>query len=74
MASPPAAEEDELTSASPAPQDSPATPLEADNDAVASTKMEMPLTMAQSVILTSLPKDTTKALEGAGNVDVEKGV
>jgi ubiquitin-like protein ATG12 len=34
---------------------------------------ELPLTMAASVVLTSLPKDAHKALEGAGEPEVEKG-
>ncbi|KAF2091955.1 APG12-domain-containing protein [Saccharata proteae CBS 121410] len=35
-------------------------------------KAEMPLTMAASVVLTSLPKDATEALANAGVVGVEK--
>ncbi|KAI4698742.1 Ubiquitin-like protein [Alternaria sp. BMP 2799] len=34
---------------------------------------EAPLTMAASVVLTNLPKDASKALEGAGNLAVQKG-
>lgn len=34
---------------------------------------EAPLTMAASVVLTNLPKDTSKALETAGNLTVQKG-
>ncbi|KNG49789.1 ubiquitin-like protein atg12 [Stemphylium lycopersici] len=33
---------------------------------------EAPLTMAASVVLTNLPKDTSKALETAGNLTVQK--
>ncbi|KAI4916599.1 Ubiquitin-like protein [Alternaria infectoria] len=33
---------------------------------------EAPLTMAASVVLTNLPKDASKALEGAGNLAVQK--
>ncbi|KAI4624673.1 Ubiquitin-like protein [Alternaria metachromatica] len=33
---------------------------------------EAPLTMAASVVLTNLPKDVSKALEGAGNLAVQK--
>jgi len=35
---------------------------------------EAPLTMAASVVLTNLPKDASKALEGAGNLAVQKGI
>ena len=34
---------------------------------------EAPLTMAASIVLTNLPKDASKALEGAGNLAVQKG-
>lgn len=34
---------------------------------------DLPMTMQASVILTSLPKDAKSALEGAGEVGVEKG-
>lgn len=52
---------------------SPAAPnLDTDGDNTPAN--DMPLTMAQSVILTALPKDTTEALEAAGDLGVEKGV
>jgi hypothetical protein len=35
---------------------------------------EAPLTMAASVVLTNLPKDTSKALETAGSLAVQKGI
>ena len=35
---------------------------------------EAPLTMAASVVLTNLPKDASKALEGAGKLAVQKGI
>lgn len=35
--------------------------------------VEAPLTMAASVLLSNLPKDTSKALETAGTLSVEKG-
>lgn len=34
---------------------------------------EAPLSMAASVVLSSLPKDASKALETAGNLNVQKG-
>ena len=34
---------------------------------------DVPLTMAASVVLTSLPKDAHEALEGAGELEQEKG-
>ena len=37
-------------------------------------KTEAPLTMAASVVLTSLPRDASKALETAGNLSVEKSM
>lgn len=35
---------------------------------------EIPLTMAASVVLTTLPTDAKSALEGAGDLGVEKGM
>lgn len=35
-------------------------------------KIEAPLTMAASVVLTNLPRDASKALETAGNLGIEK--
>lgn len=37
------------------------------------TNAELPMTMAASVVLESLPKDAHKALETAGELDVAKG-
>ena len=34
---------------------------------------EAPLSMAASVVLSDLPKDASKALETAGNLNVQKG-
>jgi ubiquitin-like protein ATG12 len=34
---------------------------------------EAPLSMAASVVLSNLPKDASKALETAGNLNVQKG-
>ncbi|KAL9087519.1 MAG: hypothetical protein Q9165_006630 [Trypethelium subeluteriae] len=44
-----------------------ATPIPNDEQAA-----DLPLTMAASVVLTSLPKDAHEALEGAGELDQEK--
>jgi len=38
-----------------------------DNDA------DLPITMAASVVLTGLPRDAHEALEGAGDLGIEKG-
>ena len=46
----------------------PATPVADDND-----QADIPLTMAASVVLTSLPKDAHQALENAGDLGPEKG-
>jgi len=35
---------------------------------------DLPITMAASVVLTSLPRDAHEALEGAGDLGVEKGM
>ncbi|KAF2135891.1 uncharacterized protein K452DRAFT_238522 [Aplosporella prunicola CBS 121167] len=45
-----------------------ATPIAEDEEQAA----ELPMTMAASVVLTSLPKDAHKALEGAGEVGIDK--
>ena len=47
-----------------------ATPPVAEDE---SNEPEMPLTMAASVVLTSLPKNTHEALEGAGELPQAKG-
>lgn len=71
---------DSASPASPAPLD-PNSPVAADSpstpgDATASGEQEaadLPMTMAASVMLTSLPRDARSALEGAGEVGVDKG-
>ncbi|KAF2398660.1 ubiquitin-like protein ATG12, partial [Trichodelitschia bisporula] len=58
------------TPASPYPAETatpPAVPIPDDNEGA-----ELPLTMAASVVLTALPRDTRAALQGAGDVGVEK--
>lgn len=70
---------DSASPASPAPLD-PNSPVAADSpstpgDATASGEQEaadLPMTMAASVMLTSLPRDARSALEGAGEVGVDK--
>jgi ubiquitin-like protein ATG12 len=49
----------------------PTSPLLAIPDA--DDQADMPLTMAASVVLTSLPRDAHQALENAGDFEVEKG-
>jgi len=55
--------------------DSPSTPT-GRNNAIPDEKddADLPLTMAASVVLTSLPTDAKSALEGAGDVGIEKGI
>lgn len=53
------------TSSSASPPDAPVEPEDNATD--------MPLTMAASVVLEQLPKDATKALETAGELEQAKG-
>lgn len=62
MSSPP-----QTSSLTPPASTTAAIPDEDDQEA------DAPLTMAASVVLTSLPRDSKKALEGAGDVGVDKG-
>ncbi|OCK77564.1 APG12-domain-containing protein [Lepidopterella palustris CBS 459.81] len=52
----------------PGGQTPPPVPIPDDED----TAADLPLTMAASVVLTSLPRDAAKALQGAGELGVEK--
>ena len=58
------------SSPSPSTLDRPtlATPIPDDEQAA-----DLPLTMAASVVLTSLPQDAHQALQGAGELEQEKG-
>lgn len=49
-------------------QTPPPAPISDDED----TAADLPLTMAASVVLTSLPRDAAKALEGAGELQQSK--
>ncbi|OCK91518.1 ubiquitin-like protein [Cenococcum geophilum 1.58] len=49
-------------------QTPPPAPISDDED----TAADLPLTMAASVVLTSLPRDAAKALEGAGELKQDK--
>jgi len=49
-------------------QSPPPAPISDDED----TAADLPLTMAASVVLTSLPRDAAKALEGAGELKQDK--
>ena len=51
-------------------QTPPPAPISDDED----TAADLPLTMAASVVLTSLPRDAAKALEGAGELKQDKGI
>ncbi|OCL08874.1 APG12-domain-containing protein [Glonium stellatum] len=51
-------------------QTPPPAPISDDED----TAADLPLTMAASVVLTSLPRDAAKALEGAGELQQSKGI
>lgn len=51
----------------------PSTPIPSSDDDDPATEAAMPLTMAASMILTSLPKDATAALAGAGDLSQAKG-
>jgi len=60
-----------MSSATPSPDASTATaaPIPDDDEQAA----DLPLTMAASVVLTSLPRDAHEALEGAGELPQDKG-
>jgi len=63
--------------ASPDPDSSPSTPpagsARGDEIADDASNADLPLPLAASVILTTLPQDSKTALEGAGDLDIEKG-
>lgn len=73
--------------ATPSPHNSPRPPPDTESDPTTPTgasrneeiadedeNAELPLTMAASVVLTTLPTDAKSALEGAGDLGVEKGM
>jgi hypothetical protein len=61
-----------MTSRSPSPPSLPSSaPPEPEQDP--DVAAELPMTMAASVVLDHLPKDATRALETAGEVEVAKG-
>lgn len=53
-------------------EDARASPTMADEDD-GDQNTDMPLTMAQSLVLSSLPKDASAALKGAGELPQIKG-
>lgn len=57
----------------PGAESSPSTPDVRADEGSGEGGADLPMTMQASVILTSLPKDAKSALEGAGEVGVEKG-
>jgi ubiquitin-like protein ATG12 len=62
-----------MTSRSPSPPSLPSSaPPEPDQEP--DVAAELPMTMAASVVLDHLPKDATRALETAGEVEIAKGM
>nr|POE49136.1 ubiquitin-like protein atg12 [Quercus suber] len=58
---------------SPFGSSSPTIPMEAEQAEEAPADLDLPLTIAASIVLDQLPRDAHKALETAGDVDREKG-